>query len=103
MNSLSHYQPICVRCQQNLRCQRNDVKVRLSENRIVAGDLYECPSCGFQIVTGLAEQFVDRFERPATFAVWDEGLGPDVRIGQPEMGEVFARLGDATHASDAPV
>jgi len=91
--NLSHRQPLCARCVQNLTCKRNEVLVRLSENRIVEADLWQCPSCGCQIVTGFAQEYVDRHDRPELFEAWDKGLqtlGPTVIIGAPYMNEVYA-------------
>lgn len=95
--NLSHYQPVCVRCLSNYTCKRNEILVRLSQNRIVAGDLWECPGCGHQLATGFALDYADRYGRPHLFDVWDKGLaglGPNVVIGAPYKGEVYAEASE---------
>ncbi len=60
MSSLSQHTPICVPCQLNYRCELNGVLVRLDPDTITAADLYQCPSCGHQIVRGFAQRAMER-------------------------------------------
>ncbi len=51
--------PICARCAVEMRCKKNDFLVRDPEVGQFAstywrGDLYECPVCGAQVVTGFS-------------------------------------------------
>jgi DNA-directed RNA polymerase subunit RPC12/RpoP len=88
MRELNHYTPICVPCQRNYRCERNGIFVRLGQNAIIDADLYECPSCGHQIVRGFALRPVERHwgSYQAVFVTQDNLMG-DATItdhkGQP--------------------
>lgn len=48
--------PVCVKCQVNLRVERNGVLVRLWSEAVAFGDLYQCPRCDFQVVAGFGKQ-----------------------------------------------
>lgn len=53
-------QPICNRCKRLMPCVRNEVPVKDEATEkfpstVRYGDLYECPGCGHQIVTGFGQ------------------------------------------------
>lgn len=48
---MSRLRPWCVPCDQEMRCERNEVDVR-AFGALWSGDRYECEGCGHQIVTG---------------------------------------------------
>jgi hypothetical protein len=47
------YRPVCVHCQIEFGCIKNQVYVKFDQ-LTVEGDLFECSSCGNQIVTNFA-------------------------------------------------
>jgi hypothetical protein len=49
--------PVCWKCQVEMRCKRNDTRVELDGLMPRLGDLYECPDCKCQIVTGFGQPF----------------------------------------------
>lgn len=49
------FTPICVQCQREMRCKKNDYLFREGDE-IWAGDMYECSQCETQIVTGFARE-----------------------------------------------
>jgi len=63
---------ICVKCEIELRPKKNGVFLEETRHydlpyKIWHADLLECPSCGFQIITGFgrdpsAEHFEDKYE-----------------------------------------
>lgn len=77
--------PICVKCQVNLRVERNDVLVRLWSEAVAFGDLYQCPRCDFQVVDGFGKQ-IDSHE--ANYGVYAARLGEDRIVDQ--YGKVYA-------------
>ena len=48
--------PVCVTCQVEFRVKRNDIAAELMaaerSYQVWSADLWECPSCHFQIVSG---------------------------------------------------
>lgn len=54
---MSNLTPICVKCRVEMRCAKNAFVVRDAPSgpfpsTYWKGDLFECPMCGAQIVTG---------------------------------------------------
>jgi hypothetical protein len=53
-------QPICVKCQVSLKCIKTGVDVEAMAAdmpyQIWSGDLFECPSCHVEIVSGFGQQ-----------------------------------------------
>ena len=47
----------CVRCGRVLECVKNGVEVKVNHGAYAHADLYRCPSCGFEIVTGLGSYY----------------------------------------------
>lgn len=51
-------QPLCVKCQVYLKCEKNEVRVlqTWSEEKkpdvVYYADLFKCPKCGYEIITG---------------------------------------------------
>ncbi len=53
--------PVCAKCRLQMRCKKNDFIVEEMADttfpyRIWLTDLYACPSCGAEVVTGFAKQ-----------------------------------------------
>lgn len=46
---------ICVKCLTNLRCEKNGVLVARDPHHVQRADLYKCPECGFEIITGAGD------------------------------------------------
>jgi hypothetical protein len=67
--------PFCPDCKTRFRCKKNEVAIRYGnedqperqDGSVLVGDLWECPSCGFEIVIGWAYQ------------PWDPNLCPNDR------------------------
>lgn len=53
--------PICGKCQVSMNRKRNGVKVKYSTTEAQHGDLFECPNCGYEIITGFGMKFHDHF------------------------------------------
>ena len=100
---MSDLTPICVKCQLEMRCAKN--------NRVVAdpeaggfpstywlGDEYECPDCGCRIVTGFGKSFsthpsavwgpVLNFEYEREGSLEAIERAQDAAVGQAEAEEV---------------
>jgi DNA-directed RNA polymerase subunit RPC12/RpoP len=41
---------ICVDCKKEMKCMKNGVKVRYGADHCYSGDLYECQSCGKEVI-----------------------------------------------------
>lgn len=52
--------PLCARCQFSMTREKNGVKVKYSTTEAQMGDLFECPGCGAQIITGFGMKFTDQ-------------------------------------------
>ena len=51
---------ICVKCGSILKCRKNGVAVRYGYYAgYFMGDLYYCPNCGYEIITGLGTEIFD--------------------------------------------
>ena len=51
------FAPICVRCQHEMRCRRNDYLFADYDGAAIwAGDMYECEDCKARIVVGVARE-----------------------------------------------
>jgi hypothetical protein len=48
--------PICVECQTEYRCKKNGVAVYIGSEMFYDADLYECPNCNRNIVTGFGSE-----------------------------------------------
>ena len=54
---MSHFTPICVTCQREMRCRKNDYLFADYDNTAIwAGDMYECESCKRQVVVGVGRE-----------------------------------------------
>lgn len=49
--------PVCWKCKLEMHCKQNDFRVDIECFLSRLGDLYECPECHCQIVTGFGEPF----------------------------------------------
>lgn len=63
------HRPVCVKCQTELRCEKNEVVVldMFGPNEEIYkgfyADLFQCPGCGMQIVVGFGQNaFTEHFE-----------------------------------------
>lgn len=63
---------VCAKCGKELRCKKNEIIVEelvLSKScRIWEADLWECPKCGAEIITGfgpapIAEHFEEDYQK----------------------------------------
>lgn len=68
---MAHFAPICVPCRKEMQCKKNDYLFSPDESVVWAGDMYECPKCKAQIITGfgkgaIAYEHEPKFERYAT-------------------------------------
>ena len=54
-------QPVCVKCCMDMRCKKNEFTVESSGSPSVhwSGDLFECPGCGMEVVTGFGARQED--------------------------------------------
>lgn len=102
MPDLDYRQPICVGHDPatNMTPLRNGVIVRLSSDRLIVVDLWECPQCEARMIDRMGMgKMVERFEG----AVFDHldtrlaKLGPDVQVGYPERDERYAYAEGALH------
>jgi hypothetical protein len=64
---MSHsHRPVCVKCQIELRPQRNGVGVldmaKDEPYQLCEADMYRCPGCGFEVVIGFARTGWEHFE-----------------------------------------
>jgi len=50
---------ICVKCGNEYRCKKNGVSIEYNRNGAAvyyrSADLYQCPSCGHEIILGIAD------------------------------------------------
>lgn len=52
--------PICVKCRKAMTCKKNEFYVKDGESgpgfaTVWSGDMFECPTCGGQVVVGFGE------------------------------------------------
>jgi len=53
--------PLCVKCQMDMRAERNGVTVvetymgDKSPYKTMRADLFKCPCCGFEVISGIAD------------------------------------------------
>jgi DNA-directed RNA polymerase subunit RPC12/RpoP len=48
---------ICTDCKKEMVCIKNGMIARWGQNHCYAGDLYQCPECNMEILTGLGKPF----------------------------------------------
>lgn len=41
---------VCARCKREMRCKKNGIIVRYGIGHCYAGDKFECPECGAEVV-----------------------------------------------------
>ncbi len=92
---MSDFRPICVSCNERYSCKRNGVTVAYTSESIQAADLWECPSCHYQIVIGFSQKNLSKRECKTDSAkrVYDSYLknmvaGPGVDVEQMEPFQV---------------
>ena len=49
---------MCVKCAVNFTCDKNGVTVVMPQDSVIEADLYECPKCGVQILSGFAQMYL---------------------------------------------
>ena len=59
---MSDMRPVCVPCNRRYICEKNGVTVLYAEDTVQAGDLWKCPSCYHQIVTGFSINTISRWQ-----------------------------------------
>lgn len=66
-----NHRPVCVKCQVEMRCRESGVgcldMANFGPYKIWDSDFYECPKCGYQILTGfgkeaMSEHYMDNFD-----------------------------------------
>jgi len=52
---------ICPKCKKELKCETNGVIVRYRKtgDHCYAGDLFKCPTCGYEVIHTSNESFFD--------------------------------------------
>ena len=51
---------LCAKCGEVLECKKNGVKVRYGYySGYFHADLFECPKCGYKVLTGFSEEIFD--------------------------------------------
>jgi hypothetical protein len=48
--------PVCLKCKKEMTCRKNGVFAKVCHNHLLAGDRFECTTCGHEIVTGWARE-----------------------------------------------
>ena len=54
---MTDYRPLCKPCNTRMKCVENGHSIDYGYSSKQHGDLYECPSCGYGIVTGFGRPF----------------------------------------------
>jgi hypothetical protein len=71
-------QPICVKCRVSMACVKTGVDVEAMAGdmpyQIWSGDLFECPSCKVEIVSGFGQQPVAEHFQEERFAKFVPGV-----------------------------
>lgn len=50
---------VCVKCKREMRCEKTGVGVHFGRGHVYAGDRFECPDCGANIVQTNPEPHFD--------------------------------------------
>lgn len=79
---------VCVGCRRFLKIKKNDVSVEegmpngtggWQPYKLWCADLYECPGCGFELITGFGREAVaEHFMK--NYATWRERQPPLVTV-----------------------
>lgn len=68
--------PICVPCMTFYKPRQNGVIVQAGTEYLYAADLYECPECGVQMITGFSAQPVaERYQGERFTTYQKQSLG----------------------------
>lgn len=51
-NKVNDKMLICVKCLTDMRCEKNGVLVARDPHHVQNADLYKCPECAFELLTG---------------------------------------------------
>jgi len=49
--------PLCVKCETSMIAYRNGITVKYSHDSYQSGDVYKCPICDVEIVTGFGQKY----------------------------------------------
>jgi hypothetical protein len=52
---MADFRPFCVRCLIRMRCKKNEVAVVHEDDYIQSGDLYQCPQCHTEVISGFGQ------------------------------------------------
>ena len=59
---MTYHKPVCVKCQREMRPERNGVGcldiADFGPYAIWDSDLWKCPTCGYEIIVGFAQQAI---------------------------------------------
>lgn len=57
-----YHRPVCVKCQVEMRCKESGVgcldMANFGPYKLWDSDLYECPKCGYQVLTGFGDHAI---------------------------------------------
>jgi len=76
---------ICVKCFADLRCETNGVLVARDGYYVQSADLYKCPHCGFEILTGAGQVHNIEYSK----AVYNRTAGRWRRLYKIDTKEFF--------------
>lgn len=76
---------ICVRCFADLRCEKNGVLVARDEYYVQTADLYKCPECGFELLTGASQVYTVEY----SLAAYDRTAGRWRRLYKMDKKEII--------------
>ena len=62
--------PICIKCNREFRVKRNGVLVHVGNQNYFSADLWECPQCDTEIISGYGNDFFN-VENPKDLVVAD--------------------------------
>lgn len=71
--------PMCVPCQNRYYCKENGVYIRYGDHGVLSGDLWECPTCGHQMIQGFAAEalYTPPFDAEKVMALYTRAIAGD--------------------------
>jgi len=76
---------ICVKCFADLRCETNGVSVARDPHYVQSADLYKCPECGYEVLTGAGQVHNVEYSK----AVYNREAGRWKKLYKIDTKEVF--------------
>ncbi len=70
--------PVCVKCQKEMSCQKNDFIVS-NESVLYNGDKYKCPTCEYEVVVGFGSR-IELYNSPSWQKILEESLKKNTAI-----------------------